>query len=47
MHFTFCGKDMVGQIDAKDKITTADEIIVRFSANDIYVFDPVTGNAIK
>lgn len=47
VHFTFCGKDMVGQIDAKDKITTADEIIVRFSANDIYVFDPVTGNAIK
>ena len=46
VHFTFCGKNMVGQLDAKDKITTDDEIVVKFSFDDIYVFDPVTGNVI-
>lgn len=46
IHFTFCGKDMVGQIDAKEKITTADEIVVKFSLEDFYVFDPITGSII-
>lgn len=46
VHFTFCGKNMVGQLDAKEKITTDDEIVVKFSFDDIYVFDPVTGNVI-
>lgn len=47
VHFTFCGKNMVGQIDAKEKITTEDEIAVKFSLDDLYVFDPITGNVIK
>ena len=47
VHFTFCGKNMVGQIDAKEKITTADEIVVKFSLDDIYAFDYVTGEIIK
>ena len=47
VHFTFCGKNMVGQIDAKEKITTQDEIAVKFSLDDIYAFDSVTGEIIK
>lgn len=46
VHFTFCGKNMVGQIDAKDKITVQDEIAVQFSMDDLYIFDPITGNVI-
>ena len=47
VHFNFCGKDMVGQISAKEKITTADEIVVKFSLDDFYIFDSVTGDVIK
>ena len=47
VHFNFCGKDMVGSIDAKEKITTKDEIAVSFSLNDLYVFDPITGDIVK
>ena len=47
VHFDFCGKDMVGRIDAKHKITTEDELAVFFSMNDAYVFDPITGSSIR
>lgn len=47
VHFNFCGKDMVSQIDAKERITTKDEIAVSFSLDDLYIFDPVTGDIIK
>ena len=47
VHFDFCGKDMVGRIDAKHKITTDDEITVEFLPDDLYVFDSVTGDVIK
>ena len=47
VHFTFCGKNMVGRIDAKEKITTSDEIVVKFSLEDLYVFDTITGDTIK
>ena len=47
MHFEYCGINIVGQIDAKDKVTTKDEIAVSFSFDDIYLFDPVTGEAIR
>lgn len=46
IHFDFCGQDMVGRTDTKHKITTEDELIVSFSMNDAYVFDPITGNVI-
>lgn len=46
VHFDYCGKSMVGKIDAKEKISTKDEIVVRLSFDDIYVFDPVTGEVI-
>ena len=46
VHFDYCGKGMVGQIGAENKVSTKDEVIVRFSAKDIYVFDPITGEVI-
>lgn len=47
VHFDFCGKDMVGRIDAKYKITPEDELAVSFSMSDAYVFDPITGSSIR
>ena len=47
VHFDFCGKDMVGRFDAKDKITTRDEITVYFAPENMQIFDPVTGDAIR
>ena len=47
VHFDYSGKSMVGQVEAKNKITPQDEIDVLFSAEDLYVFDPVTGDRIR
>ena len=47
VHFDYCGKDMVGQMDAKTKISAKDTIFVQFSAEDIYLFDPITGDIIQ
>ena len=47
MHFDFCGKDMIGRIDAKHKVTIDDELTVAFEPDDLYVFDPITGDVIK
>lgn len=47
IHFDFCGKDMVGKFDAKEKISVNDEIVVSFSAKDLYVFDPITGDVVR
>ena len=38
---------MVGQVDAKNKISPQDEIDVLFPAEDVYVFDPITGDRIR
>ncbi len=46
IHFDYCGKDMVGKIDAKEKITLHDKITVSLQFNDIYIFDPVSGDVI-
>ncbi len=47
VHFEFCGRNMVGKLDAKYKLNTGDKIAVRFSAEDLYIFDPITGDIIK
>ena len=47
VHFEFCGRNMVGKIDAKYKLNAGDKIAVRFSADDLYIFDPITGDVIK
>lgn len=46
IHFDYCGKDMVGKMDAKEKITLQDKIAVTIHFDDIYIFDPVTGDVI-
>lgn len=47
VHFEFCGRNMVGKIDAKHKLNAGDKIAVRFSVDDLYIFDPITGDVIK
>ena len=47
VHFDFCGKDMVGRYDAKDKITVSDRIAVYFDKADMQLFDPITGDVIR
>ena len=47
VYFEFCGKNMIGKIDAKDKLGQNDKIAVSFSAADLFIFDPITGDVIK
>jgi len=47
VHFEFCGRNMVGKLDAKYKLNAGDKIAVRFSADDLYIFDPITGDVIE
>ncbi len=47
VHFEFCGRNMIGKLDAKYKLNAGDKIAVRFSADDLFIFDPVTGDIIK
>ena len=47
VHFDFCGKNMVGKVDACRKISVDDEIVVGFAAKDLYFFDPITGDIIR
>lgn len=47
VYFEFCGKNMIGKIDAKDKLGQNDKIAVSFSADDLFIFDPITGDVIK
>ena len=47
VHFDFCGKDMVGSYDAKDKIKVSDQIAVCFDSEDMQLFDPITGDVIR
>lgn len=47
IHFDYNGMGMVGQVDAKNKISPQDEIDVLFPAEDVYVFDPITGDRIR
>lgn len=46
VHFDYCGRDMVGKVDAKEKMTLQDKIAVKLHFDDIYIFDPITGDVI-
>lgn len=46
IHFVLNGKNFVAQLDAKQVITTSDNIAITFDFADMYVFDPVTGDGI-
>ncbi len=47
VHFDFCGKNMIAKLDAKNKLGAGDRIAVKFSADDFFIFDPITGDTIK
>ena len=47
VYFEFCGKNMIGKIDAKYKLGQNDKVAVSFSADDLFIFDPITGDVIK
>lgn len=47
VHFEFCGRNMIGKLDAKYKLNAGDQIAVRFSADDFFIFDPITGDVIE
>lgn len=47
VHFEFCGRNMIGKLDAKYRLNAGDKIAVKFSADDLFIFDPVTGDIIK
>ena len=47
VYFDYCGKNMVAQTDAKETISPSDKIAVSFTAEDLYAFDPVTGDLIE
>lgn len=47
VYFEFCGKNMIGKIDAKDKLGQNEKIAVSFSSDDLFVFDPITGDVIR
>lgn len=46
VHFDFCGKDMVVKTDARSPITTDNDFTVSFAREDMYFFDPVTGEVV-
>ena len=47
VHFDLCNRNTIGQMDAKERVTPDDEIAVHFSADDLYIFDPITGDVIR
>lgn len=47
IHFDFGGKDLTGKFDAVEKISADDEIVVSFNSDDLYIFDPITGEVIE
>ena len=46
MHFDLFGKDLIGKLDAKTPLTEGDKLAIEFSSNDIFFFDPITGDRI-
>jgi len=46
VHFDLFGKDMIGKLDAKTPLTEGDKLAVEFSPEDIFFFDPITGERI-
>ena len=46
VHFDLFGKDLIGKLDAKTPLTEGDKLATEFSSNDIFFFDPITGDRI-
>ena len=46
VHFDLFGKDMIGKLDAKTPLTEGDKLAVEFNIEDLFFFDPITGDRI-
>lgn len=46
VYFDYCGNSMVAKVKEEERLSTRDEIVITFPADDIYIFDPVTGDVI-
>ncbi len=47
VHFELFNKDIIARVDAKEQLVNGDKLVIKFSKEDIYIFDPVTGETIK
>ena len=47
VHFELFNKDIIARVDAKEQLVNGDKLLVKFSKEDIYIFDPITGDTIK
>lgn len=46
VHFNFAGKEMIAKISAKENIDYDTELALTISNQDVFIFDPVTGDRI-
>lgn len=46
VHFNFAGKEMIAKVSAKENIDEDTEFSLTISNQDIFIFDPVSGNRI-
>lgn len=46
VHFDFQGEEMIAKMPAKNKIDEQTKLALRFTAEDMFVFDPVSGERI-
>ena len=46
VHFDFSNIDMIAKIDTKEDVTTDTSLVLTLSIDDMFVFDPITGERI-
>lgn len=46
VHFDFQGEEMIAKMSAKTKIGEQTKLVMKFSAEDMFLFDPITGERI-
>ena len=46
VHFDFQGEEMIAKMSAKTKIDEQTKLAIKFSAEDMFLFDPITGERI-
>ena len=46
VHFDFQGEEMIAKMSAKTKISEQTKLAIKFSAEDMFVFDPISGERI-
>ena len=46
VHFDFYGEEMIAKISAKTKIGEQTKLAIKFSTEDLFLFDPISGERI-